>query len=234
MIVIIEGIDRVGKTTLSEIIEDKYKESVGLRRFRDDTRYVHNHLNRAVNTEKINTLQNLLEAGIIDNIILDRYHITEFVYGVIERSYKNVDMYDIDKRLAELDRKDTPEEDGEDVIDPGMSFDGHVHNDVVLIYVVPVDIDMSSEEHGYNLERHLKWYDDFYKNTLIKNKITVDYETLGLALDFIDEILGQEDSEEPGGPEEPIGPSEGEGDNEEPIKSSFDVTFIENRFNRAK
>lgn len=214
MVIIIEGIDRVGKTTLSEMIEERYKDFMDFRRFRDDTRYIHNHLNREVNTEKINTLQNLLEAGLIDNIILDRYHITEFVYGAIERSYKNVDMYDIDKRLAELDRKDTPEEDGEDVIDPGMSFDGHEHNDVVLIYVVPVDIKMSSGEHGYNLERHLKWYNDFYDNTLIKNKIKVDYETLGEALEFIDELLGLKDSEETEVPEgseirpKPEGPPE--------------------------
>lgn len=231
MVIIIEGIDRVGKTTLSEMIEERYRGFMDFIRFRDDTRYVHNHLNREVNTEKINTLQNLLEAGLIDNIILDRYHITEFVYGAIERSYKNVDMYDIDKRLAELDRKDTPEEeeDGVNVIDPGMSYDGHEHNDVVLIYVVPVDIKMSSTEHGYNLERHLKWYNDFYDNTLIKNKIKVDYETLDLALDFIDDLLGIKYEEEPGVPEEPTEPSDGDEvwDDGEIIKSD-DKEKVEN------
>lgn len=247
MIIIIEGIDRVGKTTLCEMIEEKYVESVGFRRFRDDTRYVHNHLNREVNTEKINTLQNLLEAGFIHNIILDRYHITEFVYGAIERSYKNIDMYDIDRRLAKLDSKDTSEEeeDGVDVIDPGMSFDGHIQNDVVLIYVVPVDIKISSEKHGYNLERHLKWYNDFYNNTLIKNKIKVDYKTLDLALDFIDEILGIKDLEEPGAPEEPSepsGPNEPEDVIWQPIPESEEIkgltieNVIKNSafFNRAK
>ena len=84
-----------------------------------------------------------------------------------------------------------------------MSYDGHIHNDVVLIYMVPTDIKMSSSEHGYNLERHLKWYDNFYKNTLIKNKIRVDYETMEEALDFIDEILGIKDLEETEVPEEP-------------------------------
>ncbi|MDE7430592.1 MAG: hypothetical protein K2N34_01525 [Lachnospiraceae bacterium] len=213
MIIIIEGIDRVGKTTLSEMIEDRYADNVEFRRFRCDTRYVHNHLNREVNTEKINTLQNLMEQGFVDNIILDRYHITEFVYGAIERSYKNVDMYDIDKRLAEMDKKDTSDESVEE-IDPGMSYDGHVHNDVVLIYVVPTDIRNSSAEHGYNLERHLKWYNDFYDNTLIKKKITVDYETLYEALDFIDELLDiKDDSEETEVPGDITEPSEEEGEN---------------------
>lgn len=189
MVIIVEGIDRVGKTTLCEMIEERYKDFMDFVRFRDDTRYVHNHLNKEVNTEKINTLQNLLEVGLVDNIILDRYHITEFVYGGIERSYKNMDMYDVDKRLAEL-----------------------IGEGVVLIYVVPTDIRMSSGEHGYNLERHLKWYDDFYKATLIKNKITVDYETLGEALDFIDDLLGIKDSEET---EVPGGSTESSEDNEE-------------------
>lgn len=239
MVIIVEGIDRVGKTTLCEMIEERYIESVGFRRFRDDTRYIHNHLNREVNTEKINTLQNLLEEGFIHNIILDRYHITEFVYGAIERSYKNDDMYDIDKRLAELDKKDTFDEDEEEV-DPGMSYDGHIQNDVVLIYVVPVDIKMSSTEHGHNLERHLEWYNDFYDNTEIKNKIKVDYETLGLALDFIDDLLGiKDDLEESETPQEPIEPSEPEEDTEEVKESTIESiiknsAFFNNRFNIVK
>ncbi|MDE7423053.1 MAG: hypothetical protein K2N51_05090 [Lachnospiraceae bacterium] len=212
MIIIVEGIDRVGKTTLCEMIEERYTV---FRRFRDDTKYVHSHLNREVNTEKINTLQNLIEAGFIDDIILDRYHITEFVYGAIERSYKNVDMYDIDRRLSVVGGPDyeVAEPDDLDNVDSAMMIDNKFHTDVVLIYVVPVDIKTSSGEHGYNLERHLKWYNDFYRDTLIKNKITVDYETLEEALEYIDELLGiEEDSEEPEVPEEPVEPSEDEED----------------------
>lgn len=189
MIVIVEGIDRVGKTTLCEMIEEKYKSIMDIKVFKDDTRYVHNHLNKEVNTEKDNTMVNLIEAGVIKNIIFDRFHITEFVYGVVERSYKNIDMYDIDRRLSEIGTKDLKNEDSDD-IDVGMTTDGKLPNEVVLIYVVPVDIKLSSEKHGYNLERHLKWYNDFYDNTLIKNKIKIDYKTLDLALDYIDEILG--------------------------------------------
>lgn len=206
MIIIVEGIDRVGKTTLCEMIEDKYCENINFKRFRDDTRYVHNHMNKAVNTEKINTLQNLIEAGLVDNIILDRYHITEFVYGGIERTYKNDAMFDIDRRLAEVGTADIKNEDSDEV-DAGMMTDGKLLNDVVLIYVVPVDIKTSSLEHGHNLERHLKWYDDFYLESKIEHKIKVDYKTLGDALDFIDEILGLKDLEEPGDTEEPSEPS---------------------------
>lgn len=198
MIVIIDGIGRADKITLGEMIEERYKGVVDFRRFKDDTRYVHNHSNVWVNTEKINTLQNLLEAGCIKDIIIDGYHMKEFVYDAIERAYKNIDMYDIDKRLSILDQKDTidEEEDGENIIDPGMSYTGVVHNDVVLIYVVPVDIKKSSEEYGYNLERYLLWFNDFYDNTLIKNKVKVDCNTFELALDLIDMVLSNKDPEE--------------------------------------
>lgn len=197
MIIIVEGIDKVGKTTLCRMIERRYRDKIDIRRFRDNTRYAHGHTNMIVNTEKNNTIVSLIEAGIIKNIILDRFHITEFVYGVIDRSYKNNDMWDIDKRLADIDKPDTSIEDSDsDDIDQGMSFDGHIQNDVILIYVVPVDIDSSSEKHGYNLERHLKWFNDFYKNTSIKNKIKVDYKTLNLALEFIDGFIKIDDSGE--------------------------------------
>lgn len=219
MVIIIEGIDRVGKTTLCEMIEQKYADLFpNLIRYRDDTRYAHNHLNMQVNSEKINTLQNLLEAGLIKNIILDRYHITEFVYGAVDRSYKNFDMYDIDHRLAELSKPDTPQEgdEGYDEVDPGMTFTGKIWNEVILIYVVPTDINLSSMEHGYNLERHLKWFNDFYDNTEIRDKIKVDYNTLGEALDFIDEVMGiKEIEEEPESPEEPVEPEEPEVEDEE-------------------
>lgn len=203
MIIIVEGIDRVGKTTLCDMIEEKYRDFMDFKRFRDDTRYAHNHLDKAVNTEKINTLQNLIEAGFVDNIILDRYHITEFVYGGIERLYKNDNMYDIDRRLSEVGSADMRNEDS-DEIDVGMMTDGKLPNDVVLIYVVPTDIKLSSSEHGHNLERHLKWYDDFYAVTKIQNKIKVDYKTLEEALDFIDEVLGIEPEEETGGNSEAV------------------------------
>ena len=166
MIIVVEGIDRVGKTTLCEMIEDKYRNVLDFVRFRDDTRYAHSHGDRLINTEKINTLQNLMEAGIVDNIILDRYHITEFVYGGVERNYKNIDMFDVDERLSKMGA-------------------------VILVYVVPADVEKSSAEHGVNLSRHLAWYNDFYDHiTKIENKVKVEYETLDEALTYIDSVLG--------------------------------------------
>lgn len=175
MVIIIEGIDRVGKTTLCDRIIEKYKGQYDFKRFRDDTRYVHSHNFKDVNTEKINTLQNLIEEGFVDNIVLDRYHMTEFVYGGCDRAYKNEYMFDIDRRLAKL-----PVRDRNPI-------------NVILVYMQPVDIERSSAEHGKNLSRHLRWYEDFYNSSRIKNKVKVDYLTMDEALAFIDRVLWVQD-----------------------------------------
>ena len=191
MIIVVEGIDRVGKTTLCDMIEERYRNVLDFMRFRDDTRYAHSHGDRLVNTEKINTLQNLMEAGFVDNIILDRYHITEFVYGGVERNYKNIDMFDIDERLSKMGA-------------------------VILIYVVPTDVEKSSREHGVNLSRHLAWYNDFYDHiTKIEKKVKVGYETLDAALTYIDSVLGINTSGETEGTGEPTEVSGEEGEVEE-------------------
>lgn len=175
MIIIVDGIDRVGKTTLIDKIIDKYKGQYDFKKFKDDSRYVHTHGDMMVNTEKNNTIMNMIEECVVDNVILDRFHMTEFVYGGCDRAYKNEYMFDIDRRLAKLPVRDR-----------------HPIN-VILIYMRPVDIERSSAEHGKNLSRHLRWYEDFYNVSRIKNKVTVDYLTMDDALAFIDQVLWAQD-----------------------------------------
>lgn len=164
MVIIIEGIDRVGKTTLCDMIIDAIP-FMNFVRFRDDTRYVHSFQNMDINTEKINTLQNLMEQGLVDNVILDRYHLTEWVYGGVDRQYENDEMWDIDKRMQE----NVP---------------------CILIYVVPTDVRLSSQEHGKNLSRHNAWFNEAYEQTVIENKVKVDYNTLVDAVEYVKEVLG--------------------------------------------
>ena len=164
MVIIIEGIDRVGKTTLCDMIIDAITD-MNFIRFRDDTRYAHSFQNMDINTEKINTLQNLMEQGLVDNVILDRYHLTEWVYGGVDRQYENDEMWDIDKRMQE----NVP---------------------CILIYVVPTDVRLSSQEHGKNLSRHNAWFNEAYEQTVIENKIKVDYNTLADAVEYVKEVLG--------------------------------------------
>ena len=150
MVIIVEGIDRVGKTTLVE----KICQELGYQRFRDDFRYMTDenpYGNVQVNTEKINTLMNLIEQGLVDNVVLDRFHFTEKVYGLYDRDYDNVSMVDIDKRLGKL-------------------------NNVVLIWVQATNVVRSSNEHGSSLLMHERGMCAFYNHSQIVCKVRTKYD----------------------------------------------------------
>lgn len=103
MIVILEGLERTGKSTLAKIFEEK-----GFVNFKD-----HNHLrnfsigNIAERLDStLSTLIALDKKGI--NIVLDRFHISEFVYSTLKRSsdpslFKYI--WYIDEVLSHLDTK---------------------------------------------------------------------------------------------------------------------------------
>lgn len=149
MVIIVEGIDRVGKTTLVE----KICRALGYERFRDDFRYMTDenpYGNIQVNTEKINTLMNLIEQGLVDNVVLDRFHFTEDVYGLYDRDYNNPSMVDIDKRLGKLDN-------------------------VVLVWVQATDVRRSSMEHGRGLTMHENYMRALYDLSKIGCKYRTKY-----------------------------------------------------------
>ena len=104
MIVILEGLDRTGKSTIAEILENNF----GFIKFKD-----HNHLrfmdlksiaNRLDST--LSMLVSLNKAG--KNIVLDRFHISELIYGTNDRGYRDCDfdhIYYIDEVLSHLNTK---------------------------------------------------------------------------------------------------------------------------------
>lgn len=104
MIVILEGLERTGKSTVAEILENNF----GFIRFKD-----HNHLrfmdlksiaNRLDST--LSMLVSLDKAG--KNIVLDRFHISELIYGSNDRGYPDYDfnhIYYIDEVLSHLNTK---------------------------------------------------------------------------------------------------------------------------------
>ena len=104
MIVILEGLERTGKSTVAEILENNF----GFIRFKD-----HNHLrfmdlksiaNRLDST--LSMLVSLDKAG--KNIVLDRFHISELIYGSNDRGYRDYDfdhIYYIDEVLSHLNTK---------------------------------------------------------------------------------------------------------------------------------
>ena len=71
-----------------------------------------------------------------------------------------------------------------------LDFIAEANVPCILIYVVPTDVRLSSQEHGKNLSRHNAWFNEAYEQTVIENKIKVDYNTLADAVEYVKEVLG--------------------------------------------
>lgn len=151
MIIIVEGIDRVGKTTLCKKLSDE----LGFPIFKN-VPYLDGVRTSQCENELINQLINFMECT-KPNVILDRFHASEFVYGKLERNYKNYDVFVFDERLSKLD--------------------------CILLYVRPTDVKCSSDEHGKDLTKHLLAFDNFMVSTRIESFVC-DYNTLDDAVTF--------------------------------------------------
>ena len=125
-IVIVEGVDRSGKTTVANALSKalnvpvfRNKEFFGGAegQWRDSCSEI----------EKINLMVNMVETLDAD-VIFDRLHLSEFVYGLVEREYVNGSIWEIDERLSSLG--------------------------AIVVHVKPYDLDSSSLLHGKDLSEH--------------------------------------------------------------------------------
>lgn len=159
MIIIVEGIDRVGKTTLCNKLKDIFgipilhHEST-ISNYKKDNE---NETDKSLLTLEICKITN-------SSIILDRFHLSDFVYGMIERNY------DIDIAVGNFKKID---------------YDISDMDDVFLIYVLPTNIKESSNQHGKDLSIYDKEFYDLFKHSKIKNKWRCTYNTLNEAIEFI-------------------------------------------------
>lgn len=92
-----------------------------------------------------------------NKIIFDRFHLSNLIYGHINRQYNlnsaEENFFTIDKELANLD-------------------------DVYLIKVNPTDLSRSSKEHGSDLSKHYDMFNKYFKLSNIPNKIECDYNSI--------------------------------------------------------
>lgn len=150
MIIIVEGVDRVGKTTLC----NKLHEELGFEIFHDEykPKYISPDyipytpvVNEIVNM-KFNILLQFIKK--FDNIIIDRCHLTEYAYdyqrGVIYHGFS-----EIDEQLSKLD--------------------------TYLVMVASEDIKKSSEEHGCDLRVTEMIFKSLFYSSKIKEKFVVKY-----------------------------------------------------------
>lgn len=158
MIIVIEGIDRVGKTTLANMLSEKTGYPIFKAKPLNDNR------TPEANNEAGNMLYTLIEQGIINYFILDRGHFTEYVYGKIDRNYSNdIVLSNFDPRIAKL------EEDGK----------------LIFVYVNPESLEWSSAQHGSDLTQHNDLMNECLRTTKIKNIITTSFTKLNDTVELI-------------------------------------------------
>ena len=151
MIIIVEGIDRVGKTTLANNISKKY----GLKIYKHIGDFRYCNMDNENETDKILQILEIIRISKID-IIFDRLHFTDFVYGCIERNYDFCEA---------LKNK--------------MKIENFLVNniDTKLIYMNPVNINIANKMHGKNLNWHYTFMNELYKESIIEDKISIDYNS---------------------------------------------------------
>ena len=93
MIIVVEGIDRVGKTTLC----NKLKEELSIPIFKNER--ISEERTIATEMELTNQVINFFDC-VNCNVILDRFFYSEFVYGLVDRGYYNNDILKFDTKLS--------------------------------------------------------------------------------------------------------------------------------------
>lgn len=154
--IIVEGIDRVGKTTLVNLL----KEKTGWPVLNDTYLYETEDMrkDKRVNIEKIKTIANFAR-DVNDKFIIDRLHWSEMIYGRCDRGYDNiVPVLDVEDELVEVGAK--------------------------IILVVPTDIDSSSKQHGKDLHKHAELFERMFDDSKMK-KFKCDYNTLSDAVRWV-------------------------------------------------
>lgn len=148
MIIIVEGIDRVGKTTLCK----KICEELGYFYYKAEFDEKQTWIERMADQIKdLARFDKMINQGIIKGVVIDRLHLTEKVYGKLERGYDCKTNKIVEEIIPSLSSK------------------------CILILVYPEDLKRSSKEHGKNLERHCSKFDFLFYYSRMKEKIKCSY-----------------------------------------------------------
>ena len=166
MLIIVEGIDRVGKTTLCNMLKDK----LGFKIYKHkNDNFNYSKMDNDNETDKMLQLLDLYEQiGSDVNIVFDRFHWSDFVYGKIERNYNEdkavSNLYKITKRLNDLN--------------------------ALVIFVKPTNLCESSKQHGRNLSMYNRSMEECFKRSeSIIREVMTDYTGLQSVVEKVKEIM---------------------------------------------
>lgn len=157
MVIIVEGIDRVGKTTLVDMLQ----KETGFPVYKNSTGFKLESMDNENETDKMLKMLQVCELGNV-NIIFDRFHWTDAAYGCVQRGYnvqkamQNVAL--IEKKLYEMG--------------------------AMVVLVRPTDLHKSSEEHGSDLSPHNAIFDTLYDRSMTK-RFACNYHNLSKAKDWV-------------------------------------------------
>lgn len=150
MVIIVEGIDRVGKTTLVNMLH----KATGFPVYKNNTEFKLENMDNENETDKMIKMLQICALGNVD-IIFDRFHWTDTVYGCLQRGYLlNTALQNKDKIegvLAEMK--------------------------AVVCLVRPTDIVNSSKQHGCDLHRHSDLFNMLFNESQL-DKIGCTFPTL--------------------------------------------------------
>lgn len=105
MIIIVEGSNRVGKTTLINEIR-KQKENLFVINRRpmkniQNKKYVHN----IIDIVTLDMIRSIKLENPKNIIVLDRFHLSEIVYGIVDRHYYNREEWFLEEELNDMNAR---------------------------------------------------------------------------------------------------------------------------------
>ena len=164
MIIIVEGISRVGKTTLCNKLSKKL--NIPIHKYKGIVPY--DKMNNDEETDKTLGLIQLIKETNAD-IIFDRSYISDYVYGILQRDYDIANAFKNFKLVNDA------------------LYNYSLQGKVYIILVKSTDIKKSSLEHGKDLQEHEYLFCDAYNlidENLVK-KICCDYNTIDVVVNII-------------------------------------------------
>ena len=142
MIVIVEGIDRVGKSTFCKLLTEygyKILDSKIHTQKTDVDSVVYDRLQEERTVAQAQLLS-LLDTS--EKIVIDRFHLSQYIYGFIDRQRDtSLHMMDLENLL--------------------------LHN-TVLVYIMPTNIYISSQQHGSDLIEHHRLFEEAFNMSKLK------------------------------------------------------------------
>lgn len=164
LIVVVEGLERTGKTTLCKEFEKR-----GFVYFKDYNR-INKHLCAGMESRLDTTLtflQNLSENGV--NVVVDRLHLSEYAYGKIFRKGHSANVDYIDNAISKLNS----------VLIYCKDNDFEEYKNRMLLKYTPEQVKKLSEEFEY-----------YFDKSEIKNKFVYEF-TECCSFEYVDYIFEQ-------------------------------------------